>query len=175
MSTDATKRKNEGNGWPLVAQRMYVAVTSGKRSWLIVRSLSWSVPSIIYWRPLSALSVASFRRPEDRDKFASAVNCWCIFHVILSPTEPDHLLLLIYQCEETSFVYRRYLLRVTFCSYLFNLPAFDFSLSLPAQDLPFPQIFPTIDSLPSSGVLTPRLYDWTVSSEHLGFYFQFLH
>jgi len=43
------------------------------------------------------------------------------------------------------------------------------SLSLPVQDLPFPQIFPTIDSLPSSG-LTPRLYDWSVSSEHLGFY-----
>jgi len=35
-------------------------------------------------------------------------------------------------------------------------------------------IFPTVDSLPSSG-LTPRLYDSTVSSEHLGFYFQFLH
>ena len=32
------------------------------------------------------------------------------------------------------------------------------SLSLPAQDLPFSQIFPTIDSLPASG-LTPRLYD----------------
>ena len=30
-----------------------------------------------------------------------------------------------------------------------------FSLSLPAQDLPLPQIFPTIDSLPASG-LTPR-------------------
>jgi len=28
------------------------------------------------------------------------------------------------------------------------------------------QIFPTIDSLPASG-LTPRLYDWSVSSEHL--------
>ena len=40
----------------------------------------------------------------------------------------------------------------------------------PAQDLPFSQIFPTIVSLPASG-LTPRLYDWTVSSEHLGFYF----
>ena len=48
------------------------------------------------------------------------------------------------------------------------------SLSLPAQDLPFTQILPTIGSLPSSG-LTLRLYDWTVSSEHLGFYFQFLH
>ena len=47
-------------------------------------------------------------------------------------------------------------------------------LSLPAQDLPSSQIFPTIDSLPASG-LTPRLYDWTVSSERLGFYFQFLH
>jgi len=47
-------------------------------------------------------------------------------------------------------------------------------LSLPAQDRPFSQIFPTIDSLPSSG-LTPWLYDWTVSSEHLGFYFQCLH
>jgi len=34
----------------------------------------------------------------------------------------------------------------------------------------FLQIFPTIDSLPASG-LTPRLYDWSVSSEHLGFYF----
>ena len=44
------------------------------------------------------------------------------------------------------------------------------SLSLPAQDLPFSQMFPTIDSLPASG-LTPRLYDWSVSSEHLGFYF----
>ena len=43
------------------------------------------------------------------------------------------------------------------------------SLSLPAQDLPFSQIFPTIDSLPASG-LTPRLYDCTVSSEYLGFY-----
>jgi len=32
----------------------------------------------------------------------------------------------------------------------------------------------TIDSLPASG-LTPWLYDWTVSSEHLDFYFQFLH
>jgi len=31
------------------------------------------------------------------------------------------------------------------------------SLSLPAQDLPFSQIFPTIDSLLASG-LTPRLY-----------------
>ena len=30
-----------------------------------------------------------------------------------------------------------------------------FSLSLPAQDLPLPQIFPSIDSLPASG-LTPR-------------------
>ena len=47
------------------------------------------------------------------------------------------------------------------------------SLSLPAQDLPFSQIFPTIDSLLASG-LTLRLYDWTVSSEHLSFYFQFL-
>jgi len=36
-------------------------------------------------------------------------------------------------------------------------------------DLPFSEIFPTIDSLPASG-LTPRLYDWSVSSEHLGFY-----
>ena len=36
--------------------------------------------------------------------------------------------------------------------------------------LPFSQIFPTIDSLPAPG-LTPRLYDWSVSSEHLGFYF----
>ena len=35
-----------------------------------------------------------------------------------------------------------------------------------------PQIFPTIDSLPASG-LTPRLSDWSVSSEHLGFYFYF--
>jgi len=34
----------------------------------------------------------------------------------------------------------------------------------------FPQIFPTTDSLPSSGLI-PRLYDWIVSSEHLGFYF----
>jgi len=34
----------------------------------------------------------------------------------------------------------------------------------------FTLIFPTIDSLPASG-LTPRLYDWSVSSEHLGFYF----
>ena len=31
------------------------------------------------------------------------------------------------------------------------------SLSLPAQDLPLPQIFPTIDSLPASG-LTPRTW-----------------
>ena len=48
------------------------------------------------------------------------------------------------------------------------------SLSLPAQDLPFSQIFPTIDSIPASG-LTLWLYDWSVSSEHLGFYFYFLH
>ena len=34
----------------------------------------------------------------------------------------------------------------------------------------FTQIFPTIDSLPPSG-LTPRLYDWSVSSEHLDFLF----
>jgi len=47
-------------------------------------------------------------------------------------------------------------------------PSITLSLSLPAQDLPFPQIFPTIDSLPASG-LTPRLYDWSVSSERLGF------
>jgi len=33
------------------------------------------------------------------------------------------------------------------------------------------QIFPTIDSLPASG-LTPRLYDWSVSSEQF-FYFYF--
>jgi len=32
------------------------------------------------------------------------------------------------------------------------------------------QIFPTINSLPALG-LTPRLYDWSVSSEHLGFLF----
>jgi len=38
------------------------------------------------------------------------------------------------------------------------------------SDLPFSQIFRTIDSLPASG-LTPQLYDWTISSEHLGFYF----
>jgi len=44
------------------------------------------------------------------------------------------------------------------------------SVSLRAQDLPFSQIFPTIDSLPASG-LTPRLYDWCISYEHLGFYF----
>jgi len=44
------------------------------------------------------------------------------------------------------------------------------SLSLPAQDLPFSQVFPTIDSLQASG-LTPRLYDWSVSSKHLGFSF----
>ena len=58
-------------------------------------------------------------------------------------------------------------------SYSLNLPlspSITPSLSLPAQDLPFSQIFPTIDSLPASG-LTPRLYDWSVSSEHLGFYF----
>ena len=36
--------------------------------------------------------------------------------------------------------------------------------------LPFSQIFPTIDSLPASG-LSPLLYDWTASSEHLGFLF----
>jgi len=41
--------------------------------------------------------------------------------------------------------------------------------------LTFSQIFPTIDSLPASG-LTPRLYDWSISSEHLGFlFFSFLH
>ena len=39
-----------------------------------------------------------------------------------------------------------------------------------SRDLLFSQIFPTIDSLPASG-LTPRLYDRSVSSEHLGFYF----
>jgi len=33
------------------------------------------------------------------------------------------------------------------------------------HNLPFSEIFPTIDSLPASG-LTPRLYDWTVFSEH---------
>jgi len=55
--------------------------------------------------------------------------------------------------------------------YSFNSPLsppITTSLSLPAQDLPFSQIFPTIDSLPASG-LTPRLHDWTVSYEHLGF------
>jgi len=36
------------------------------------------------------------------------------------------------------------------------------------HDFLFNQIFPTIDSLPASG-LTTRLYDWSVSSEHLGF------
>jgi len=46
------------------------------------------------------------------------------------------------------------------------------SLSLSAQDLPFPQIFSTIHSLPASG-LTPRLYAWSVSSEHLVFIFSF--
>ena len=46
------------------------------------------------------------------------------------------------------------------------------SLSLPAQDLPFSQIFPTIDSLPASG-LTPGLYDWSVSSEHFGVFLVF--
>ena len=45
------------------------------------------------------------------------------------------------------------------------------SLSLPAQDLPLSQIFPTIDSLPGLRTATPRLYDWTVSSEHLRFLF----
>ena len=34
----------------------------------------------------------------------------------------------------------------------------------------FSQIFPTTDSLPASR-LTPRLYDWSVFSEHLGFLF----
>jgi len=43
-------------------------------------------------------------------------------------------------------------------------------LSLPAQNLPLSQIFPTTDSLLASG-LTPRLYDYTVSSEHLHFLF----
>jgi len=43
-------------------------------------------------------------------------------------------------------------------------------LSLLAQDLPFSQIFPTIVSLLASG-LTPWLYDWSVSSEQLCFYF----
>jgi len=33
----------------------------------------------------------------------------------------------------------------------------------------FSQIIPTIDSLPASG-LTPRLYYWSISSEHLVFY-----
>jgi len=57
-------------------------------------------------------------------------------------------------------------------SYSLNLP---FSpsiipcLSLPAQYLPFSQIIPTIDFLLASGLI-PRLYDWTISSEHLGFY-----
>jgi len=45
------------------------------------------------------------------------------------------------------------------------------SLLLPAQNLPLSQIFPTLDSLPT---VRPRdwlhwPYDWTVSSEHLGF------
>ena len=48
-------------------------------------------------------------------------------------------------------------------------PSITPSRSFPAQDLPCSRIFPTIDSLPASG-LTPRLYDWSVSSEHLGFY-----
>jgi len=43
-------------------------------------------------------------------------------------------------------------------------------LSLPAQDLPLSQIFPTTDSLPASG-LTTQTYDRTVTSEHLGFSF----
>ena len=43
------------------------------------------------------------------------------------------------------------------------------SLSLPAQDLPFSQIFPTRDSHQASG-LTSWLYDWSISSEHLGFW-----
>jgi len=56
-------------------------------------------------------------------------------------------------------------------SYSLNLPLSPSitPLSLPAEDLPFSQIFPTIDSLPASG-LTSRLYDCSVSSEHLGFY-----
>jgi len=37
------------------------------------------------------------------------------------------------------------------------------------QSLPLSQIFPTIDSLPASG-LTPQIFDWTVPSEHLGFF-----
>jgi len=41
-------------------------------------------------------------------------------------------------------------------------------LAVHQLNLPFSQIFPTIDSLLASG-LTPRLYDWPVSSEHLGF------
>ena len=62
-----------------------------------------------------------------------------------------------------------------------HAPATSYSLSLPLSPsitlsfTPglrpiFSQIFPIIDSLPASG-LTPRLYDWSVSSEHLGFYF----
>jgi len=37
-------------------------------------------------------------------------------------------------------------------------------------ELLFTNLSHRIDSLPVSG-LTPRLYDWSVSSEHLGFYF----
>jgi len=45
------------------------------------------------------------------------------------------------------------------------------SLSLPAQDLPLSQIFPTIDSLPASVLTSIDFYDWNVSSEHIGFWF----
>jgi len=41
---------------------------------------------------------------------------------------------------------------------------------LPSQDLPISQIFPTIDSLWPQDWLH-RLYDWTISSEHLVFCF----
>ena len=44
------------------------------------------------------------------------------------------------------------------------------SLSLPAQDLHVSRTFHTINSIPASG-LTPSLFDWTVSSDHLGFLF----
>ena len=60
-------------------------------------------------------------------------------------------------------------------SYSLNLPlspiAIHNSLSFTPGSRPtFSQIFRTLDSLTALG-LTPRLYDWSVSSEHLGFYF----
>ena len=52
-------------------------------------------------------------------------------------------------------------------------PSITPSLSLPADDLPLSQTFPTMDSISAPG-LTPRTLLLTVSSEHLGVYLFFV-